>query len=520
MRVLFNWNILALWLIVFGFLAFLVYAIVATDMSATVLSLIFEEPTYLSAALFCLFLLLNTLIITYALFAGSQLRNTEFCYRKVSHLPMKPIGFYFAETLVSFVDVWFLILIPFLLGTIWGLHLYSGIATFFATTAVLGCFVLLLGIMNQFILYVVDCLFRFIGGRLIRFMAFALIVFASLALFWPAQILKDNPAELLDSVKTLLYQQKLFLSPIGLVADGISRIANGNYAEIYYIHVPALSGYLGLFFFLGYSFFKLSERLRIERHLPASRKPKFDFMSSFDRLIGLIWTRNERLRVLFAKEFTYILRSPRVTMFCTLGAVVVFLQFRGFSGEKDEFAFALFMALSWTVILLSDLLPYLFSYDEKAIRAYFFCPVNEKEMILSKNFSLLVIVLLFQLAVCGLGRLELRGMFSAEIIQGLIIAAFYLYFVSAATSNYSTIISPRKVRYGAVLGRSFHRGVFVLCLFAAALPVSIYSFFSLDFRLVITSLSVIAWAIYIISLKPLSRKLAENKEDFVHEISG
>jgi len=48
-RVLFNWNILSLLLIVFGFLAFLVYAIVATDMSATVLSLIFEEPTYLSS---------------------------------------------------------------------------------------------------------------------------------------------------------------------------------------------------------------------------------------------------------------------------------------------------------------------------------------------------------------------------------------------------------------------------------------------------------------------------------------
>ena len=170
--------------------------------------------------------------------------------------------------------------------------------------------------------------------------------------------------------------------------------------------------------------------------------------------------------------------------------------------------------------MLSDLLPYLFSYDEKAIRAYFFYPVNEKEMILSKNFSLLVMVLLFQLAVCGLGWLELRGMFNAEIIQGLIIATFYLYFVSAATSNYSTIISPRNVRYGTVLGRSFHRGVFVLGLFAAALPVSIYSFFSLDFRLIITSLFGMACAIYIISLTPLSRKLADNKEDVVHQIAG
>ena len=348
-RVLCNWNTLSLLLIVFGFLAFFIYAIFATGTSATILSLVSKKPTYLSAALFCLFLILNILIITYVLFAGPRLKNTEFCFRKVSHLPMKPIGFYFDETLVSFVDVWFLLSIPFLLGTFWGLYLYSGIATLFATTAVFGCFILLLGIMNQFILYVVDCLYRFIGGRLIRFMAFALIVFVSLALFWPAQILKDNPAELLQNVKTLLYQQKLFLSPIGLVADGISRIVTGNYAEIYYIHVPALLGYLGIFFFLGYSFFKLSEKLRIERHLPVSRKPKFDLLPRFDRLIGLIWTRNERLRVLFAKELVYLMRSPRVAMFFISGAVVVFLQFRGLSGEKDEFAFvfALFMALSW-----------------------------------------------------------------------------------------------------------------------------------------------------------------------------
>jgi len=200
-RVLFNWNIISLLLIVFGFLVFLVYAIAATGMCATVLSLIFEEPTYLSAALFCLFLLLNIMIITYVLFAGSRLRNTEFCYRKVSHLPMKPIGFYFAEMLVSFVDVWFLLSIPFLLGTIWGLHLYSGISTFLVTTVILGCFVLLIGVMNQFILYVVDCLFRFIGGRLIRFLAYAFVVFGSLVLFWPVQILKDKPAEVLAAVE-------------------------------------------------------------------------------------------------------------------------------------------------------------------------------------------------------------------------------------------------------------------------------------------------------------------------------
>ena len=171
-RLLFNKDVIALLLIVIGFLFFLLYAIVTTGLSATVMSSMLAEPGYLSAALFGLFLFLTACVITYVLFAGSRLRSMGIDYQRVSHLPVNPLGFYLAETLASFVDLWIVLVMPFLLGTIWGLHLYAGISTFVTTMVIFGCFVLLLGVVNQFILYVVDCLFRFIGGRLIRFMAF------------------------------------------------------------------------------------------------------------------------------------------------------------------------------------------------------------------------------------------------------------------------------------------------------------------------------------------------------------
>ncbi len=126
----------------------------------------------------------------------------------------------------------------------------------------------------------------------------------------------------------------------------------------------------------------------------------------------------------------------------------------------------------------------------------------------------------FLLAVCGLGWLEWREVFSAKIIQGLMLLVFYMYFVSAIASNYSTITNPKRVNYGAIVVRSFRQGTYVFCLFATAVPVLIYSFLWNDLRLVATGLSFIAIVIYFVSLEPLSRKLAENKEDFVHEISG
>jgi len=508
--------------IVLGFLCVLLYAIVTVALSATAVSAILADSGYLAAALFILFLFLTAAVATYVLFAGPRLRSMGLDYRRMSHLPVKPIGFYFAETLAAFVDLWLVLVMPFLVGTIWGLHLYSGIATFFAATVIFGLFILLIGVINQFILYAVDCLFRFIGGRLTRFVGLVFIVLASLALLWPAQILKDSPAELLDSVKALLYQQKLFLSPMGLVADGISRVAAGKSADVYLLHVPALLGYIALFFFAGYALFKLSEKLKIERLRPAATERTVELLSGLDTLLGFLWRGRDKMPVLMAKELVYLMRSPRVAMFCVLGAAAAFLQLRGVSGETDKFAlaFVLLVALSWAVILLSELQPYMFSYDEKAIRIYFFTPVNEKEMILSKNLSLLVIVLLFQLVVCGLGWFALPDMFSAEVIVGLLITVFYLYFVTAAASNYSTIMSPRKVPYSAILGRSFHRGVFVVCLFAAVLPVALHSLFSFDLRLVAASLCCIALAVYIISLKPLAKKLADNKEDFIHQLSA
>ena len=126
----------------------------------------------------------------------------------------------------------------------------------------------------------------------------------------------------------------------------------------------------------------------------------------------------------------------------------------------------------------------------------------------------------FLLAVCGLGWLELREVFSAKIIQGLMILVFYMYFVSAIASNYSTITNPKRVEYGAILGRNFHPGTYAFCLFMTAVPILIYFFGGYDLRIIATFFSLIAVTMYIVRLKPLSRKLVENKEDFVHEISG
>ena len=105
-RLLLKKDVIAVFLIVIGFLFFLLYTIATTDLSATVMSLVPADPSYLAAVLFGLFLLLTTCVITYVLFAGSGLRSTGMDYQRVSHLPVKPISFYIAETLASFVDLW------------------------------------------------------------------------------------------------------------------------------------------------------------------------------------------------------------------------------------------------------------------------------------------------------------------------------------------------------------------------------------------------------------------------------
>ena len=517
-RTVLSRQFVTLWLLFLIFLTIFLY-----ELTFIVIERIISHPfeskfISTSSALFLIFLMISLVVVFYVVFVGSRFQSTDFSYSKVCHLPIARSKFYGAEVLLTMLDIWCLLPIPIMLAIAYGLQLSSDISTLIVAIVIFTSYLLFLGTVNQSIRYCLQYIFRLDGGHILKASAFVLSFLGSATLVFPIRLLQSDPTAILDFLGEALYQNNLYLSPIGLVADGLALLSSHDFARILYLHIPLLSLYSCLILMMGYILFVLNLRAenRLDSHVETKRRNS-NFLFKIDRFFEPFARNSWQSKTLLFKELLYLLRSPRIALVGMFGVIGVLIMMRGFSQSAP---LDTLMMLMLTTMFLQSEIGYVFSFDEEACKFYFFSPIKVEEILWSKNLSLLVLLLLFQAFVCCIGRWQASGVFTFAFIQGFFLMVLYIYFSNAIVLNYLSLTNPRPVGYNEIFGRSFQNAPVVLISWLlTSSPLAIVTLLGKDIRFLAASLSVSAFLLFRVSIKRLSAKVTDWQEHFTSTIS-
>ena len=522
-RFLFNKKNLPLWLLLLFWFIFLGYLLITNGILTIIISIVVSQDLeILPGVLFGLLFFLSLGLFIYVLFIGMRLQD-EITFTKMAFMPVKRFYFYVTESIAFLFDFWCLILLSFVLSIIFGLGLSSDPISLLASLILLICLLFFLGVFYQFCQHSLTYLIYHIGKGIFRTVfSFVLLLLFMLVIWSPLFLMNNDPRELSRFLTDLLYKYKLFLSPIGLIVDGFTNILDGQIFRIFLLHVPLLFVYTVLFLWLGYHISKGSEK----RNSSTQRryKPENNLIKKIDNLETTFRKRVSIIQILFAKEITYLVRSPRIILFILFGLVNIFmLNQRMLTADPITFIPAVIFLSAPSIFFIFDS-AYVFSFDENAVRAYFFNPIEPDQMILSKNLGFLFLVLIFQFAAYGLSFIILGAALRFSIILSSLTLTSYLLVVNIITVNYTTVMNPKKLKYKAIFGHSSAPVPIMLSIFLSAIPVGICFFiFQHSESATLASLFVlflIALAFYKILLPTITRKLLQNQENYINILAG
>ena len=519
-RFLFNKKNLPLWLLLLFWFIFLGYLLITNGILTIIISIVVSQDLeILPGVLFGLLFFLSLGLFIYVLFIGMRLQD-EITFTKMAFMPVKRFYFYVTESIAFLFDFWCLILLSFVLSIIFGLGLSSDPISLLASLILLICLLFFLGVFYQFCQHSLTYLIYLIGKGIFRTVfSFVLLLLFMLVIWSPLFLMNNDPRELSRFLTDLLYKYKLFLSPIGLIVDGFTNILDGQIFMIFLLHVPLLFIYTVLFLLLGYHISKGSEKSN--SYTQHRYKPENNLIKKIDKLESKFRKRVSIIQILFAKEITYLARSPRFILLILLGLILP--SQRMLTLDPITFVPAVIILSFPSIVFILDS-GYIFSYDENAVRSYFFNPIEPDQMILSKNLGFLFLVLIFQFAVYGISFVLLGTALKFSIILTSLTLTSYLLVVNIITVNYTTVMYPKKLKYKAIFGHSSPPVPIMLSIFLSAIPVGICFFiFQHSESATLASLFVlflIALAFYKILLPTITRKLLQNQENYINILAG
>jgi len=195
-----------------------------------------------------------------------------------------------------------------------------------------------------------------------------------------------------------------------------------------------------------------------------------------------------------------------------------------FSAQHPDFILLiLFLSISSIFWIMDS--NYIFSFDSKAVKIYFYSPLTIKQFMLNKNLASMFIILLYQIFVYITAGFIFKNISGIKVISSSLLLICYVMVINMIIINYVAVTDPRSIDYNSVFGRSRSNILIVLISFMISLvppAVCLFLFHNSMYK-VIASLSVlflIGVMLYIVSLERMSGILQNNKEIFIVKAGG
>jgi ABC-2 type transport system permease protein len=245
------------------------------------------------------------------------------------------------------------------------------------------------------------------------------------------------------------------LLPPGLAAQSIAHFLRAEYASAFgsiallCVYTAAVLGLLNLRLRAQYRGENLSEA--VARTAAPAVKQEIQLGWNFPGVSGPVSAGLE-------KEIHYLSRSGPM-LFTLLMPVVVLLIFRFSSGKTDsaggllghasDLAFP--VGAAYTLLILTNLVYNSFGADAAGIQFYFVSPVRFREILLGKNLTH-SLVLVVEMVLVWAGACLLYRPPSFAVLLATISGVFFALIVNLTAGNLFSVYTPKKVDL-ATLGR-------------------------------------------------------------------
>ncbi|NOZ61857.1 MAG: hypothetical protein GXO74_09260 [Calditrichaeota bacterium] len=525
-RLLFTKSRLRVWLpqliAVLSFLSLLTFVLIKEGIIGTIFFLLTSgNKNIVTGILFAILLFWGMTAIFYIVIVGTNLSG-QFTFRKISYLPISPFSFYFSELSASFADIWSLILLIFLSALVIGINSAFSFWALLGNAAFIFLFILLMGVLGRFLIYFLNFLFNFSqNSRLKNIFSVLLFFLLFFIVALPMVLINKNLSQSSQQLSEFFYNSHLIFSPFGAVAEGFLHLNFHDGLVSVLESFILLISYLIVFFAAGYFFFiKSLSETSVESEKKAARSRR---LMLTDNLLSPLFKEKA---IFIAKEFTYLLRSPRMIVFCIIGVLlmVYYLSSSTILRHGSNNLMLLIWLIYPALILLLDS-TYVFSYDEKAMASYFFAPISFKDILFSKNISVFLFVFSFQIILAVGAFVFWHPAIAPVSLLSTILISGYVIFSYLVVINKIVIQNPPDLKFNSIFGRSnTNIGLSFGWLIAILAPaIGFFILFHKSTILLLTSyafLFLLAISFYFISLPKFSEKLAENQEYFIKKISG
>ncbi len=243
----------------------------------------------------------------------------------------------------------------------------------------------------------------------------------------------------------------------------------------------------------------------------------------------------EPLATLIQKELLTLPRVPRFRLLFLMGAflsLIIFLPFLSKPGGAPNVGFMqqnflTFVVLYSMLLLTEPLFANVFAYDRKATQAYFVLPVRFSTVLMAKNLTAGLFIVLEVVLVCAVTKLFRFQLTSLQLFESLatvvVFAAFLLAIGNLTSVRYPKAVDSSNPWRGK--GSAKGGGILMLVYIAAAPAVVMahmarFAFDSeLAFFAVLGSAFVIAVLTYIVTFDSALASADKDREQFLAALS-
>jgi len=459
------------------------------------------------------------LITSYSLLLCRHLKNITR-YKFIQYIPIKYSIIYTAEIIDSALDIW-----PFLISIILfvifsGLSLTSNFMLSIFTIILLFSYLLFICVFNQFVRHWLDHSMKCIREKwILTTVLISMLLIILIIIFSPIQILEVRPNNFDYTLIKIFYYIRLYLTPIGLIADGFINILHENYLEVLVQNLPFIIGHIIFFFIIGCHLSKKNLHNTSVHFI--NNRSRNSLLLTLDNVFHPI---SNKLGTIFSKEIICLLRSNRIIFSFLLMSLFILIHIVKFcSLEKYDDTY-LIIVLSLPALFTSIDSGYPLLSERKAIKFHFFNPLSFIRIIIAKNSSYFLLILISQLYCYSLTFIILKSKINFPIIIHAFVLSFYITLILIMSNNYSAITKPKRIEFNSIFTRSTSILISTLTLCFLIIPlIFCYTYFyhSYEVMIVISIILLPITAIsYFLIIKHISQKLLENRDNFIRILSG
>jgi hypothetical protein len=227
--------------------------------------------------------------------------------------------------------------------------------------------------------------------------------------------------------------------------------------------------------------------------------------------------------ILIKREFLYLYRSTRIRIMFWTGIVFSYVYLSTSFSKSNEFSYLNIVLLSVPLIFFASesISPWL--HEGAGAKLYFMSGVNLKHIIISKNLTFFLIILILECVNLAIGFWRNPGIMILDNIIFSIILSCGFYFYISIILNYLAFTFPKKVAMDTVFSKSMYAHSTLYLMLGIILFLILYSipflFKPFNTKLIYFFLSGLSLSLYLLSAKHIIPIILKNRESFVEIIS-